>query len=586
MVRPSPTGGLSRLPFGHAEVLEDQAVVVGLAQGVQTVGLDAEMFIFLRRQIDHQDGRLAVDQHDDAGRPAGDDVGDEQLLAVEDVVVAVEHGRGAQGGQVGAGGRLGQGEAGQGLAVRQFRKKALLLLRRAEGAHGIHGADAAVDGGHAGDHGVERGHARQEMGEARERRALAAVLRVDEQAPVAGVAQLAQHRRRDLALLVQQRAGFAMPPHDGQRRLHRLVGRVLRRQRRRREQVERDLRVPDGLVNGAVGGLILFLEEAFDLFVRLVQGAGAARFLFGLAAQPQGGFGETLLIALGRRGRAHGRVLRERDEAPERRRADAAALGELYAMRAWMAPDWVRSFPLPLCPALPFLYNRHGCGRRDEGRNEASPMSKPYDATLKAMLEASPADWPRLAGFHVGRTEIMDADVSTITAATDKVLRLSGDLNAVMHFEFQAGPDAGLPGRVHGYNALLENRHGPPIHSVVVLLRPEADLRSITGRYEQHMPGAAEPYLMFRYQVIRVWRLPAEALLAGGLGTLPLAPIGAVTEADLPGVIVRLKEKLATPRYRKAAGALWTAVDVLMGLRYDRALVEQLLRGYEPWKNP
>ena len=71
----------------------------------------------------------------------------------------------------------------------------------------------------------------------------------------------------------------------------------------------------------------------------------------------------------------------------------------------------------------------------------------------------------------------------------------------------------------------------------------------------------------------------AAPLLAGGPGTLPLAPIGAVTEADLPGVIERLKEKLAAPRYRKTAGTLWTAVDVLMGLRYERALVEQLLSG-------
>ena len=76
----------------------------------------------------------------------------------------------------------------------------------------------------------------------------------------------------------------------------------------------------------------------------------------------------------------------------------------------------------------------------------------------------------------------------------------------------------------------------------------------------------------------------AERLLAGGLGTLPLAPIGAVTESELPGVIDRLKEKLAAPRYRKAAGPLWTAVDVLMGLRYDRALIEQLLQGVRGMK--
>ena len=50
-------------------------------------------------------------RHDQADGPAGDGVGDEQLLAVDDVVVAVEHGRGPQGGQVGAGARLGQGEA-------------------------------------------------------------------------------------------------------------------------------------------------------------------------------------------------------------------------------------------------------------------------------------------------------------------------------------------------------------------------------------------------------------------------------------------------------------------------------------------
>jgi hypothetical protein len=30
-----------------------------------------------------------------------------------------------------------------------------------------------------------------------------------------------------------------------------------------------------------------------------------------------------------------------------------------------------------------------------------------------------------------------------------------------------------------------------------------------------------------------------------------------VTEADLPGVIERLKTKLAAPRYRTTAGELW-----------------------------
>src|SRR5690242_9359117 len=128
-------------------------------------------------------------------------------------------------------------------------------------------------------------------------------------------------------------------------------------------------------------------------------------------------------------------------------------------------------------------------------------MSKPYDATLKAMLEASPLDWPRLAGFQVSAAEVIDADLSTVTAATDKVLRIRGPEDALMHFDFQAGPDATLPPRSHCYNALLEGRHELPVHTVVVLLRPEANLRSITGVYERRFPGAAEPYLVFRYQV-------------------------------------------------------------------------------------
>jgi predicted transposase YdaD len=200
------------------------------------------------------------------------------------------------------------------------------------------------------------------------------------------------------------------------------------------------------------------------------------------------------------------------------------------------------------------------------------------------MLEASPADWPRLAGFAVARAEVIDADVSTVTAATDKVLRVHGDRTGVMHFDFQAGPDAALPRRMHGYNALLENRHELPVLSVAVLLRPEANLRAISGVYERRFPGEAEPYLTFRYHVIRVWELPPERFLAGGPGILPLAPIGAVTESDLPGVIERLKKKLDTPRYRKVAGPLWTAVDVLMGLRYDRAMVEHLLQGVRGMK--
>lgn len=131
-------------------------------------------------------------------------------------------------------------------------------------------------------------------------------------------------------------------------------------------------------------------------------------------------------------------------------------------------------------------------------------MAKKYDATLKTLLEEEPQDWPVLAGRPAGPVRVVDADISTISGATDKVLLLGQPPQSVMHFDFQAGPDATLPRRTNVYNAVLEDRHELPVHSVVVLLRPEANLRVINGVYRPRLPGETKPYRTFHYQVIRV----------------------------------------------------------------------------------
>src|SRR4051794_13258183 len=106
-------------------------------------------------------------------------------------------------------------------------------------------------------------------------------------------------------------------------------------------------------------------------------------------------------------------------------------------------------------------------------------MSKRFDATVKGLLERGPSDWPALAGFAGRQVEVIDADVSTVTAASDKVLRVRDTPPWLMDVNFQTGPDASLPRRVHLYNALLEDRHDLPVRSVVVLLRKQANLATI-----------------------------------------------------------------------------------------------------------
>jgi predicted transposase YdaD len=205
--------------------------------------------------------------------------------------------------------------------------------------------------------------------------------------------------------------------------------------------------------------------------------------------------------------------------------------------------------------------------------------AQPYDPTLKALVETEPESWPALLGRPVGPTVVIDADIATVSGAADKVLHVAADPPYLLHLEFVSGHDAAtLPRKLVERNVLLEARHELEVRSGVVLLHPEADFSQMTGVYERGFPGEAA-YLTFRYQVVRVWQLPPEPLLTGGLVLLPLAPISAVTEAELPGIIQRMGQRLSSRRGRKQASMVWAATYLLMGLRYPPLLMEELFRG-------
>jgi predicted transposase YdaD len=203
----------------------------------------------------------------------------------------------------------------------------------------------------------------------------------------------------------------------------------------------------------------------------------------------------------------------------------------------------------------------------------------PSNPTLKALVETEPESWPILLGRPTGPTEVIDADIATVTGAADKVLRVSAKPPYLLHLEFVAGHDtATLPRKLRVRNGLLEDRHELDVRSVAVVLRPEADSPQLTGVYQRRFPGE-EPYLTFRYQVLRVWQLALEPLLTGSIVFLPLALISAVTEADLPGIIQRIEKRLSGRRERKQAPVVWAAAYILLGLRYSPTLAVHLFRG-------
>src|SRR5438094_6269483 len=176
-------------------------------------------------------------------------------------------------------------------------------------------------------------------------------------------------------------------------------------------------------------------------------------------------------------------------------------------------------------------------------------MEHPFDPTLKTLSELSPADWLPLAKRRRRRVTIEDSDVGTlVSGATDKLFRVHDQPEYLLHLDFEAGHfRSELPWRLRLYNSVFEYRHRRVVLSVPVLLSPEADSPQWNGLFQSGFPGEV-PISTLRYEVIRVWQLPVEQLLSGGIGTLALAPISDVPENQVRLVIRRMIVRLGAAR--------------------------------------
>jgi predicted transposase YdaD len=208
---------------------------------------------------------------------------------------------------------------------------------------------------------------------------------------------------------------------------------------------------------------------------------------------------------------------------------------------------------------------------------------KRFDATLKQLVELYPGDW--LAFFaallgvsNVGRVEVIDSDVSTVSAAVDKVIRVRGRRLWIFHLELLASHRHRLAEQLLLYNVLIGDRHRLPVRTAVLLLRPEADRASLNGNLELKIPEG-DCYLSFRYTVVRLWQQPVDALLGAGRGLLPLAPLADVPQARVPEVLRRMGERLRREATPEETADAWATSFILLGLRYPAAIVEQLLQG-------
>ena len=207
-------------------------------------------------------------------------------------------------------------------------------------------------------------------------------------------------------------------------------------------------------------------------------------------------------------------------------------------------------------------------------------MSKPYDAVTKRLIELRPADWVHFLRLPLGPVSLVDADLSTISVYADRLIQVDATIPYLVHNELESGKDtATVPLRLFHYNTLAVYKLRLPVVSTVFLLHKESNSPQITGRFEVTGPDGL-PYVSFQYNVVRVWQLNVDELLTGDLGTLPLAPISAVRPADIPRVIQTMQARIDSEASNDAEAAeLWTATNILMGLRYNNTFKAQMLRG-------
>lgn len=206
-----------------------------------------------------------------------------------------------------------------------------------------------------------------------------------------------------------------------------------------------------------------------------------------------------------------------------------------------------------------------------------------FDATLKDLARRHPGDY--VSTFRLGNARdirALNVDLSVISAATDVVLGHGDPLRSVLDLNFQSGPEANLAGRLCLYNSSLYYRFGVPVHSVVILLRPVADHPNVTGRLV-YTGQPRRGKLEFRYEVFRIWEIPAEELLKRGPGVLPLSVLGALppgtpVEEGIAEVVARLCRRVERSFDHETASHVLTSTFVLSGLRLNRERALDLFR--------
>ncbi len=191
-----------------------------------------------------------------------------------------------------------------------------------------------------------------------------------------------------------------------------------------------------------------------------------------------------------------------------------------------------------------------------------------FDSVSKFQIEQYPVDFATwLLGEPIALTRLEPTELSVEPIRADSIILLQSP-ELILHCEFQTDPDPKMPFRMADYRLRGYRKfpHKRMVQVVIYLRETSSEL------VDQTTFQAGE--LNHRFQVIRIWEVPASILL-GSTGLLPYAVLGQ-TEDRIS--VLQQVSTLIEELPRTEQSNLFAVTSVLAGLKLDRAVIQRLMR--------
>ncbi len=182
-----------------------------------------------------------------------------------------------------------------------------------------------------------------------------------------------------------------------------------------------------------------------------------------------------------------------------------------------------------------------------------------YDNLCKRLAEESPATFARwLLGTNPGTIQVLKTELSLETS------------EQILHLEFQTQPtsEPPLPLRMLDYWVRLYRKYRRPIQQFIIFLQTTTSEVVFTEEFVTETTR-------HRYRVIRMWE-QNPAIFLNDSALLPLAPLAQTNSPET--LLTQVAAEVAKIEAIEQRRNVLAAVQIIAGLRYDKTLIQQLLR--------